>query len=81
MTARLTLILSFIFALHFSQKIEKDSIARKNIIAQKITSPPKIDGILDEEVWQNAAIATDFIERRPNNGAASPAAFLSLIHI
>ena len=34
----------------------------------KTSSPPKIDGILDDAVWQNAPIATGFIERSPNNG-------------
>lgn len=63
LSAFLTLIINFSFA----QKPENDSINRKKINAIKISNAPKIDGILDEEVWQNAPIATDFIERRPNN--------------
>ncbi|GAB3826217.1 hypothetical protein GCM10028895_36780 [Pontibacter rugosus] len=29
---------------------------------------PKIDGILDESIWQEAEIATQFIKNRPNPG-------------
>ena len=61
-------ILLLISAGLFSQNVESDSITRKQITALKIDKSPKIDGILDEEVWQNAQIANNFIERRPNNG-------------
>lgn len=63
-----TAILLLISAGLFSQNVESDSITRKQITALKIDKSPKIDGILDEEVWQNAQIANNFIERRPNNG-------------
>ncbi len=46
----------------------RDSIQRKKITIPKITEAPKIDGVLDDEAWQNAPIATDFVERMPNNG-------------
>ena len=52
----------------FSQNIGADSISRKKITAISVTQSPKIDGILDEEIWKNAPSATNFIERRPNNG-------------
>lgn len=51
-----------------SQNTATDSISRKKATAVKINKSPKIDGILDEEVWQNAPSAANFIERRPNNG-------------
>ena len=41
---------------------------RKTTFAIPVSSAPKIDGILDEEAWKNAPIATDFIQRRPYNG-------------
>ncbi|MEH6408507.1 MAG: DUF5916 domain-containing protein, partial [Leeuwenhoekiella sp.] len=47
---------------------ENDSIPRKKITIAKVTDSPKIDGILDDDVWKNASIATDFVERMPNNG-------------
>ncbi len=62
------LILMITNQLFYTQVTENDSITRKKIAAVKITQAPKIDGILDEEVWQNAMIATNFIERRPQNG-------------
>lgn len=67
--------------LFFAQKTNDSEIARKVIKATKISTPLKIDGILDEEVWQNAPIAGDFIERRPNNGVASPTAFKSEVKV
>lgn len=45
-----------------------DSIPRKKITIPRIIEAPKIDGILDDAAWQNAPIATDFVERMPNNG-------------
>ena len=51
-----------------SQNTATDSISRKKATAVKINKSPKIDGILDEGVWQNAPSAANFIERRPNNG-------------
>ena len=68
------------FSLIFAQN-ENDSIKRKKINAVKILNSPKIDGILDEEVWLNAPIATDFIERRPNNGAPSSSSFRTEVKV
>lgn len=52
----------------YSQKKEDETIVRKKMLIAKASSSPKIDGILDDAVWQNAPIATNFIERNPNNG-------------
>lgn len=49
-----------------------DSIPRKNITIKKVSSAPKIDGILDDEAWLNAPIASGFIERNPTNGRPIP---------
>lgn len=49
-----------------------DSIPRKKINIPRITEAPKIDGVLNETVWQNAPVATDFVERQPNNGKPIP---------
>ncbi|SIT90062.1 Carbohydrate family 9 binding domain-like [Pontibacter indicus] len=40
----------------------------KQLQALRITESIKIDGSLDEAVWQQAEIATDFIQNRPNPG-------------
>jgi len=49
-----------------------DSINRKQITIEKISQAPKIDGVLDDVAWENAAIATDFVEREPVNGRKIP---------
>jgi Carbohydrate family 9 binding domain-like len=40
----------------------------KKLVAVKTNTPPKIDGILDDEVWKNVPVATDFIENQPVAG-------------
>ncbi|MCG2417730.1 carbohydrate binding family 9 domain-containing protein [Aequorivita sp. F47161] len=49
-----------------------DSIPRKKITIPRISEAPKIDGILDDAAWQNAPVATNFVERLPNNGRPIP---------
>ncbi|RZJ80118.1 MAG: hypothetical protein EOO47_08635 [Flavobacterium sp.] len=41
---------------------------KKKIQAQRTTTSPKIDGYLDDAIWNSAPIATDFIELRPVPG-------------
>lgn len=41
---------------------------QKNLTTQKIKSAIRIDGILDEDVWNNVPTATNFIERTPTFG-------------
>jgi len=67
--------LSFIFFFCFvfnSVAQTNDTIQRKQITISKITEAPRIDGILDDDAWKNAAIATDFSERQPVNGRPIP---------
>ena len=40
----------------------------KKLVAVKVTTPPKVDGILDDEVWKNVPVATDFVENQPVAG-------------
>ncbi|MES2275643.1 MAG: DUF5916 domain-containing protein [Bacteroidota bacterium] len=40
----------------------------KKLEAVKTTTPPKIDGLLDDEAWKNVPIATDFVENNPVAG-------------
>lgn len=49
-----------------------DSIFRKKIVVPKVSTAPKIDGVLDEEVWKTAPIASNFVERQPVNGNPIP---------
>jgi len=41
---------------------------KKVVSAQRIKSPPKIDGILDENIWNNLNPAKEFIMTEPYNG-------------
>ena len=43
----------------------------KQLNALRITKAPKIDGVLDEAVWQNAQIANNFIQLEPDPGNPS----------
>jgi len=43
----------------------------KNIQAIKISTPPRIDGSLDEISWQDVPVATDFITNTPVYGQSS----------
>jgi len=43
---------------------------KKNIEAKRIVENVKIDGKLEESVWESAPIAKDFIQLRPDNGKA-----------
>ena len=41
-----------------------------SIIAARIDgNAPKLDGILDDRAWRNAAVATNFVQMRPVEGA------------
>jgi len=58
-------ILLFIFSLFISIFSKAQE---KNLTALKIHAAIKIDGVLDESVWQEAAIADSFIVNSPNYG-------------
>ena len=47
--------------------------AEKKLPARRTTSSPKIDGILDDEVWKDAPIVTGFIENNPIPGRVESA--------
>jgi len=49
-----------------------DGFEKKVLEINKVDKAPKIDGVLDDEAWQNTTIASNFTERRPENGAAVP---------
>ena len=41
---------------------------KKQLQIERTGTPPKIDGVLDDAVWQTADIASDFIQFRPEMG-------------
>ena len=61
----LSILISFtILSTTFSQ-------VKKSVEAVHISTPPTIDGILDEEVYQHAKPADDFVQIQPYNGRPS----------
>jgi len=44
---------------------------KKEYTATRISSPPKIDGVLDDSCWLNIPIAADFTQTEPNPGNPS----------
>ncbi len=66
----------FIFIFLYITKIQaqniqpkKDSI--KEFTALRITNPPEIDGLLNDEVWKNKPVATNFVMIDPGDGNPS----------
>ncbi len=54
-----------------SQNTKKDLPSKKVYEAQNVTATPKIDGILDDDVWKNIPVATDFVMVEPGDGTPS----------
>jgi hypothetical protein len=40
----------------------------KQFMAVRVTTPPVVDGVIDDEVWSLAEVITDFHQTRPGNG-------------
>src|SRR6267142_2213381 len=40
----------------------------KTLRAQRISSPVRIDGVLDDPAWRGAEAAADFVQQDPNVG-------------
>ena len=73
MKLKLAILSIFILGnLTFAQTKELDSIPRKKIKALRIDQPIKIDAVFDEEAWNSAPIATNFVQRSPKNGVPVP---------
>ena len=51
---------------------QNSSKARKVYMTHKIENPPKIDGIIDEKVWETVAVAEDFVMVEPGDGDPIP---------
>ncbi len=44
---------------------------RHQLPSTRVTTPPVVDGRLDEAIWHEAPVATDFTQQRPNSGRPS----------
>ncbi len=62
---RLYILIFFCLSFFISTNIFSQ---QKVIQAIKIAKPPKIDGILEDDIWKNASIAKDFIINQPQFG-------------
>lgn len=63
----LIVISSCVITTFSAQKITSDSVSRKQISIAKTMVPPKIDGILDDAIWENVATAKNFVQLEPEN--------------
>lgn len=52
----------------FSQQ----DIIRKELKIVRVDNPPEIDGILDDDAWENANKATNFVMFKPDNSKIEP---------
>ncbi len=64
----ISLVALLIFQTTFSQSKTQQKKKRKRVSATRITTPPKIDGILNDDAWRNAELIKDFVVFRPDNG-------------
>ncbi len=51
---------------------QKNPHSRKTYITHRIENPPKIDGILNDAVWEKAPAAKDFVMVEPGDGDPIP---------
>ena len=63
----------------FSLFLALHAFSQTTIVAKRTAEPPRIDGRVNETIWQDAATITDFVQRVPNIGA--PMTEKSIIYI
>ena len=66
MIQRLALACCLGIAVAASATYAAESSSSKTIQAVRTDTPPKIDGVLDDAVWQKAAVVEDLHEITPN---------------
>ncbi|MFQ6039501.1 MAG: DUF5916 domain-containing protein, partial [Candidatus Poribacteria bacterium] len=62
-----------------SQEKETTDVKRRQIVAVRVETPPKIDGHLDDAVWQKAQPSEGFTQTKPDKG--KPMTQLTVIRI
>ena len=67
---RYLIVIIFLFSIKFlaAQALQEETISKKEIVALRVEIPPKVDGVLDDTVWNKAPIATDFVQAQPYPG-------------
>ncbi len=68
-----TLFLYFLLGIFSTENLlaQVDTSGRNILTAIYTNQAPKIDGVLDDSIWQTAPIATNFTENSPNPGRAA----------
>lgn len=61
-------LIPVILICHAAITLAQTTPVKKKLAATRTTIAPKIDGLIDDAVWNNAPVATDFIELRPVPG-------------
>ncbi|AUC23837.1 hypothetical protein BTO15_17800 [Polaribacter sejongensis] len=62
------IILLLFAVLPIAQLSAQNKKNRKTIKTTRVKKTPKIDGLLNDVVWEMAEVCTDFVDLRPNNG-------------
>ena len=73
----LLLILLFVGSFH-AQEVQKE---RKRVTTTRVKKAPIIDGLLNDESWKNAALLTDFVIFRPDNGKPVPSEYKTEVKV
>ena len=69
LTRWLATCLSCLLISYVARATDDPNTQTKYLYASRITSPPKIDGVLNEDVWQKTRCgASNFVQRSPNPG-------------
>lgn len=71
----------FLLTLAISVSTFTYSQQKKTVRAHKLTEAISIDGELNETVWKNAEVATDFVSLEPKNGTPIPEEFKTEVKI
>ncbi|MDR5590119.1 DUF5916 domain-containing protein [Christiangramia sp. SM2212] len=66
------ILFSIFLILSFSTFAQNDLDQRKIYKTQKIENQPEIDGVLDDQVWQNIDVADNFVMVEPGDGDPIP---------
>ncbi|MFD0940276.1 DUF5916 domain-containing protein [Pedobacter boryungensis] len=61
-----------ILAFTVTISVAQNAPIKKKVQAKRTSISPKIDGFLDDAVWDGVPIATDFVENRPVPGRVEP---------
>ena len=67
-----TLLFSVLFIFSIQLTHSQINENRKKASATRVSTSPKIDGVLDDAAWSNAEEIKNFVMMRPDNGKAEP---------